>query len=323
MNNKWISLFATCTAALFISACGGGNSDGGTPAIAPAPTVTSVSPDPVIGSTTEQTLSISGTGFTNKPSMTLSWAGNSSYAVPDAKVTYVSSTSLVLKVTTSAVADNWSVTVVNPDHQASNALTFKVVAPSVVTVSDADFAAWSSFSFVTDDPNTVTPGPGTSVSSAARVVTGGNPDAYFGTIGTVNLGDRLWTGGVKSDFLYDPAQSGSVVSISVNADGTLFTNGATGWKVVVEQGGVRFYSVVSGVFSGGWSNASLSGLTADSFDSNPLAGWVGAVSLKSPPDFGSAASPLKFGVVFEGTVIGGSSVTHGAGIDNVVVTIVR
>ena len=110
-------------------------------------------------------------------------------------------------------------------------------------VSDGDFTSWSSFSFVTDDPTVVTPGPGTSTGSAVTVPTGGNPGAYLSLSETFTTGDTIWTGGIKTDYTYDPATQGALTSLGIKVDlrdPTFGATRATAWLLVVSQGGKRY-----------------------------------------------------------------------------------
>ena len=100
---------------------------------APPPTISSITPNPVTGSASPQTITIYGTGFVNKPTLTLTWTGQSGYTVPTAQVTYVSSTQLQMAITTTTTADNWTVKVTNPNGQVSNIAGFAVVAPPTTT----------------------------------------------------------------------------------------------------------------------------------------------------------------------------------------------
>ncbi|GEM_PF-2430383 len=94
----------------------------------PAPFISSISPNPVPGSASQQTITINGSNFINKPTVTLTWTGQSDYTVSSAQVTYVSSTLLSMAITTSSTPDNWTVKVTNPnpDGQQSNILSFQV-----------------------------------------------------------------------------------------------------------------------------------------------------------------------------------------------------
>ena len=97
---------------------------------APAPSITSVSPNPVTGSNSRQTITINGANFVNKPTLTLTWTGQPGYTVPDAQVTFVSSSQVQMSITTTTAPDTWTVKVTNPDGQASSPATFTVVAPT-------------------------------------------------------------------------------------------------------------------------------------------------------------------------------------------------
>ena len=101
-----------------------------TAVVVDTPTISNVSPNPVTGSASPQTITIYGTSFVNKPTLTLTWTGQPGYTVPTAQVTYVSSTQLQMAITTTTTADNWTVKVTNPDGQVSNIAGFAVVAPT-------------------------------------------------------------------------------------------------------------------------------------------------------------------------------------------------
>jgi hypothetical protein len=105
------------------------------PSAAAAPTISSVTPNPVTGSNSQQTITINGANFVNKPALTLTWSGQSGYTVPTGQVTYISSTQLQMAITTTTAPDNWSVRVTNPNGQYSNAAGFTVAAPSAAAPS--------------------------------------------------------------------------------------------------------------------------------------------------------------------------------------------
>src|SRR4029077_16084404 len=69
-----------------------------------APTITGVSPSPVTGSSSQQTITIIGTNFVNKPTLTLTWTGQPNYTVPTAQVTFISSTQLQMAINTTTQA---------------------------------------------------------------------------------------------------------------------------------------------------------------------------------------------------------------------------
>ena len=77
-----------------------------------------------------QTLTINGANFVNKPTLVLTWTGQSGYTLPASQVTYVSSSQLTMSIKLGAAADNWTVRAVNPDSQPSSAVGFQVLAPA-------------------------------------------------------------------------------------------------------------------------------------------------------------------------------------------------
>jgi GH25 family lysozyme M1 (1,4-beta-N-acetylmuramidase) len=105
----------------------------------PPPSITGVSPNPVTGLNSRQTITISGANFANKPTLTLTWTGQSGYTVPDAQSTFVTSAQLQMSITTTTTPDTWTVKVTNPDGQSSGQFTFTVVAPVISTTDGFDY----------------------------------------------------------------------------------------------------------------------------------------------------------------------------------------
>jgi len=199
------------------------------------------------------------------------------------------------------------------------------VAQAGVLVSDGDFTSWSSFSFVTDDPTVVTPGPGTSTGSAVTVPTGGNPGAYLSLTETFTTGDTIWTGGIKTDYTYDPATQGALTSLGIKVDlrdPTFGATRATAWLLVVSQGGKRYYSVPFNAYTNSSILASFSenDLTSASFDTNPWAGNFGVKPDGQSPDFSSSGTPLEFGFMIGNRVVGFGTLANTVGMDDFVIS---
>ncbi len=117
-------------------------------AVAAAPSISIVRPNPVVGSNSRQTITINGANFVNKPGVTLTWTApplppTGGYTVPDAQVNFVSSTELQISITTTATADTWTVKVTNPDGQHSNVASFQVNAPTMLTADQVAQAAYA------------------------------------------------------------------------------------------------------------------------------------------------------------------------------------
>ena len=136
----------------FVCGCGGGGDGAPSASIPTVPVITGITPSPIIGSDTPQTILVNGSGFVNKPSVTLSWTGMAQYAVPDAQVVFVNGTQLKLSVTTTTSPDNWTVKVNNPDGQASNTLAFSVVSGAGRAYSDDYPTAYRSADYNSADP---------------------------------------------------------------------------------------------------------------------------------------------------------------------------
>jgi hypothetical protein len=89
------------------------------------PLITGVSPNPVPGSNSQQTISISGSSFVFGASVTLTSLGVT-YPIPASRTTFVSSSEIQIFVDVGTEAASWTVQVINPNEQASNVFTFTV-----------------------------------------------------------------------------------------------------------------------------------------------------------------------------------------------------
>nr|MDP2192461.1 IPT/TIG domain-containing protein [Rhodoferax sp.] len=180
--------------------------------VAAPPTISSVSPNPVTGSASAQTVTINGTGFANKPTLTLTWTGQSGYTVPAAQVTYVSSTQVQMSITTTTAADSWTVKATNPDSRVSNVVGFTVVAPAAASPTISS----------------VSPNPAVATGAAQPFTINGN---NFASGATVTL--RTSGGGVYAN---RTISSLSATQIVINPN---FGTVADTWTVeVISTGGV-------------------------------------------------------------------------------------
>ncbi len=93
------------------------------------PELLSVEPNPVTGSNSRQVVRLYGRNFFDKPTVILTWSGQSGYVVPTAQVTFVNRTQIDISITTGTDADTWTARVVNPDGQRSAAAVFNVRRP--------------------------------------------------------------------------------------------------------------------------------------------------------------------------------------------------
>jgi hypothetical protein len=96
----------------------------------PAPVISSLSPNPMTGSTSAQTLTITGSGFAAGATVTASYSGGSATV----SVTSLSATQIQATINTGTTARTWTVQVVNPGGVASNTFSLQVVAPPVPPV---------------------------------------------------------------------------------------------------------------------------------------------------------------------------------------------
>ena len=93
-----------------------------------APTITSVSPNPVTGSNGQITFTVTGSHFVNGTKVQVGYTGNN-YVWKDTttNATYVNATTLTVPITTTTQADTWHVRVKNPDGQTSSTYVNLVV----------------------------------------------------------------------------------------------------------------------------------------------------------------------------------------------------
>ena len=96
-----------------------------------APTITSVSPNPIPGTPGLHTVIITGTNFVDKPTVIATWgvAGGGSGTVDPSRVIFMSSTQLSLQVNVAVAPDTGSFRVVNRDNQSSSPWRFSIAAP--------------------------------------------------------------------------------------------------------------------------------------------------------------------------------------------------
>src|ERR1035441_7766421 len=110
---------------------------GATPMFATAaPSITSVSPNPVTGSSSTQPFTIYGNNFVSGCNVTLQTGGVS---YPNRTIGSFSSTAITINPNFTTTAATWTVQVINPSGQASAQYSFTVnapaAAPSITSVS--------------------------------------------------------------------------------------------------------------------------------------------------------------------------------------------
>jgi subtilase family serine protease len=98
----------------------------------PPPVIASVTPNPMTGSSSNQTLTINGSGFQSGSGLTV-LVGYAGYTAMAAQVKWVSSSQITASINVGASARSWLVEVINPNGQVSNVATFQVTAPKTAT----------------------------------------------------------------------------------------------------------------------------------------------------------------------------------------------
>jgi hypothetical protein len=219
---------------------------------APPPTVSRVSPNPVPGSASEQTLTVNGGSFAAGASLVFRVNGNR-YEVASPKVTVVNASQIQARVTLGTAAATWSLQVVNPDGKTSAQFSFQVTAPpapapsisrvspnpvtgssseQILTVDGGSFTAGAKLIFRVNGSTYEVAGSRVTVLSASRIqarVTLGTTAATW-SVQVVNANGRA-----SNQFSFQvtapPAPRPSIASVSpnpfraVNSEQTLTING--------------------------------------------------------------------------------------------------
>jgi hypothetical protein len=103
-----------------------------------APTLSSISPNPVAGSNSPVTFTLHGTNFVNGAKVQVAYFGNGyTFVDTNTNATFANSTTLTVPITTQVQADTWHVRVRNPDGQFSGQIDLVVTAPGNPTPTPA------------------------------------------------------------------------------------------------------------------------------------------------------------------------------------------
>jgi subtilase family serine protease len=98
----------------------------------PPPVISSVAPNPMTGSNSNQTLTINGSGFQSGSGLTV-LVGYGNYTQMAAQVKLVSASQITASINVGDATRSWLVEVINPTGQVSNVATFQVNAPRSAT----------------------------------------------------------------------------------------------------------------------------------------------------------------------------------------------
>jgi hypothetical protein len=136
------------------------------------PAITSLSPNPTTGSTSNQTLTITGTGFVTGDTVQATYAGG---PVSTLQILSVSAMQIQASIVTGTTARMWTVKVVNANNVASNAVGLTVTAPAAPTTPII-----TSVSAVTaTNTNQIVTITGTGFTSKVQAVIGYNGSGYY------------------------------------------------------------------------------------------------------------------------------------------------
>jgi hypothetical protein len=200
-----------------------------------APSITSVSPDPVTGSNNKQTFTVYGSGFVSGAQMKLVWpavgvapAGNATLVT-----TYITSSQLQVSATFGTDACTWTAQAINPGSVASPTYSFSVQAPAPVITSLSPSSASSggvAFNLTVNGStfaqNSVVRWNGVSLTTTATVNAGGLVTALTAQVPAANIASA----GSATVTVYTPAPGGGTSS------GAIFTVNSSGGSTVQLSG---------------------------------------------------------------------------------------
>lgn len=197
---------------------------------APAPVITSFTPNPMTGSTAAQALTINGTGFQSGMTLITGYTGYSNNLTGTA-LNVISSTQMTAQINVGVTARTWALAIVNPDGGVSNVATVAVRAPVVPPAITSINALTASSSSQTLTIN----GSGFQSGSGFAIVagyTGGTSQVFSGSQITsvtatqiqlpINVGTtvRTWAVGV----INPGGVSSNVATLAVNAPAPTITS---------------------------------------------------------------------------------------------------
>lgn len=177
---------------------------------APAPpSITSLSPNPMTGSPSSQTLTVNGSGFVAGATVRVSHAGLS--GTTTLAVTSVTATQIQATINTGLSALTWTVQVVNPSGGQSNTVNLTVSAPATkpVITSVSSLTASNTTQALTIMGSGFTPGSG------LRVIAGHNGvGSYYPVLSatTTQIQVQINPGGIARTWLVEAIDSNGAVS---------------------------------------------------------------------------------------------------------------
>jgi len=121
------------------------------------PSISSVSPEPVVAAVGVQTIFINGSGFQNAAGLKVHVSnGGFQTDLAGAQVTFLSSTQLSIVLDVGTTAASWTAIVINPDAQSSNVFGFAVVVAQTTMYALPQFTfggAWYTALYLSNPTN--------------------------------------------------------------------------------------------------------------------------------------------------------------------------
>lgn len=211
------------------------------------PTLNSISPNPVTGSTSAQTFTLSGSSFVSGAKVQVAYASNGyTFTNTNTNATFVSSTQLTVPITTSTTADTWKVRVQNPDGQLSGQINLVVNAPAANPAP--------TLNSISPNPVTGSPSPQTFTLTGSNFVSGAKVQVAYASNGYTFLNTTTNATYVSSSQLTVP------ITTSTTADT---------WKVRIQNSDGQISGQINLVVSAPASNPAP---TLNSISPNPVTG---------------------------------------------------
>ncbi len=183
---------------------------------APSPTLTSLTPAILTGSTGNQTITMAGTNFQSGAKVNLAYTGGTSTALTPATV---STTAIAVAVNVGTTARTWTLQVANPDGKTSSTsnLTVTAPAPTITTLSPTSLTGSTANQNVTINGTFFQSGAKVKLTYTGGAVTQLTPTTQTATAITVavNVGTtaRTWT----LQVLNPDGKTSATANLAVNA----------------------------------------------------------------------------------------------------------
>jgi subtilase family serine protease len=193
------------------------------PVVAPAakPAITSLSPNPMTGSSASQTLTVNGTALGSGTGWkVVLTAGATTLTVQGSQFSSTGTTQIQAQVSVGTVAQTWSVQVVNPGGTASNSMSLPVLAPTpspaITSVSPNPMTGASASQTLTIVGTGLGSGTGWKLVLTAGATTLTVPGSQLSATGTTQIQAQVNVGTVAQTWSVQVVNPGGTASNSMS-----------------------------------------------------------------------------------------------------------